>query len=46
MTKQQIFPSILMVLDVAAGLVWYSQGNIRKAVYWMCAAVLTATVTF
>ena len=46
MTRQQIFPTILMVLDVCAGAVWYANGNIRRAIYWVCAAVLTATVTF
>jgi hypothetical protein len=35
-----------MVLDVAAGAVWLSQGNVRRAIYWVCAAILTATVTF
>jgi hypothetical protein len=42
----RLFPTILMVLDVAAGAVWYCHGNTRKAIYWVCAAILTATVTF
>lgn len=42
----RVFPTILMILDVAAGIVWANQGDWRKAVYWLCAAVLTATVTW
>jgi hypothetical protein len=42
----KLFPTVLMVLDVCAGAVWFGQGNVRKAIYWLCAAILTATVTF
>ena len=46
MRHTQIFPSVLMALDIMAGLVHALDGDWRKAVYWLAAATLTATVTF
>jgi len=43
---QKLFPIILIVLDILASGVYASQGDIRRAIYWIAAAVLTATVTF
>jgi len=43
MTK--FFPIILIVLDVCAGIVYGLNGDYRRLVYWMAAAVLTITVT-
>ncbi len=42
----KLFPVVLIVLDVCAGIcyVWY--GDIRRCVYWIAAAVLTACITF
>ena len=42
----KVFPSILIILDLCASTVWYWNGDIRKGTYWMCAAILTMTVTF
>lgn len=42
----KFFPTLLMVLDVAAAIVWASNGDWRKALYWGSAAVLTFTVTW
>lgn len=44
MTK--IFPVILIVLDVTAGLVYLCHGDVRRTIYWIAAAVLTSCVTF
>ena len=44
--RTMIFPSVLMTLDIRAGLVHAWDGNWRKAIYWLAAATLTATVTF
>jgi len=44
MTK--LFPSVLIALDVAAAAVYALHGDWRRLVYWIAAAVLTATVTF
>ena len=47
MNKSQIFPLILIVLDIAAAIVYgVVDMNVRKIVYWIAAAVLTITVTF
>lgn len=46
-TKQQIFPLVLIILDIAAAIVYgVTDQDIRKVVYWVAAAVLTITVTF
>ena len=42
----KLFPTILIVLDVCASLIYLSEGNLRRFVYWTSAAVLTATVTY
>lgn len=44
MTK--IFPTILIVLDVAAACMYVTSGDWRKVVYWIAAAVLTTMVTY
>lgn len=46
MNKTQIFPTILIVLDVAAAAVYLGEGNTRKTIYWLAAAVLTSAVTY
>jgi len=43
---EKLFPTILIVLDIFAGIVYARGGDIRHAVYWLAAAVLTASVTF
>jgi hypothetical protein len=35
-----------IVLDIGAGIGYLYQKDIRKAVYWFAAAVITASVTF
>lgn len=42
----KIFPSVLIVLDLAAALVYACHGDFRLLTYWTAAAVLTATVTY
>lgn len=42
----RFFPICLIVLDVAAAVVCGVNGDVRRAVYWASAAVLTTTVTF
>lgn len=47
MSKQQIFPLVLIILDIAAAFVYgVVDMDIRKVIYWIAAAVLTITVTF
>ena len=42
----KLFPTILIALDVCASLVYLSEGDLRRFIYWTAAAVLTATVTY
>ena len=44
--RAKIFPSVLIMLDVAAAAIYMYDGDIRKTIYWMAAAVLTTTVTY
>jgi hypothetical protein len=45
MTREQILPTVLIIIDIGAALV-YIPGNWWKAGYWFSAAVLTICVTF
>jgi len=42
----RFFPSVLIVLDLFACCRWAWDGDWRRAVYWLAAAVLTTTVTW
>ena len=42
----KIFPTILIALDLGAAVVYGISGDWRKVVYWVAAAVLSASVTF
>ena len=42
----RMFPSLLIALDVAAAGVYAAHGDVRRFIYWIAAATLTATVTF
>lgn len=44
--KAYIFPCLLIALNVGAAIMYATQGNWRKVVYWVAAAVLNITVTF
>ena len=46
MRPEQIFPAILIGLDVCAAVGYAVRGGWRLAIYWAAAAVLTYTVTF
>lgn len=47
MNKTQVFPLVLILLDLAAAFVYgIVDMDVRKVVYWVAAAVLTITVTF
>lgn len=46
MRYTQILPSVLIVIDVAAALVYAFANDFKHALYWLSAATLTATVTF
>jgi len=43
---KRFFPTMLIVLDVAASARYAIDGDWRRAIYWLSAAVLTSTVTW
>lgn len=43
---EKLFPTILIVLDFCAASVYAFNGDVRHAVYWVAAGVLTICVTY
>lgn len=43
---EKLFPTVLMTLDVLAGVSYLCHGDVKRCVYWLAAATLTATVTY
>ena len=46
MRYTQLFPTILMTLDVLAAIAYGVNHKWRQVIYWLAAATLTASVTF
>ena len=46
MKYTQLFPTVLMALDVLSATAYAVNGDWRRTVYGLAAATLTATVTF
>ena len=44
--NEKIFPTVLIILDIGASMVYWSKGDWRKGVYWIAAAVLTFVITY
>lgn len=44
--KPWMFPAALIVLDVLSAVCYGCHGDWRMVIYWLSAAVLTASVTF
>lgn len=44
--KEQIFPIILIVLQIAASIPYFINGNVKRAIYWIAAGILNICVTF
>ena len=44
--NKYIFPSILILIDICAGVVYAFNGDFKKLIYWLAAAVLNICVTF
>ncbi len=42
----KFFPTLLILLDVAAAAVYAGHGDVRKVIYWVAAAALTTVVTY
>jgi len=46
MFATKIFPGIIIVLSIGAGIVYAAKGDARHAIYWFAAATLNISVTF
>lgn len=46
MKKEYIFPMLLIALNVGAAVMCFAQGDIKKSIYWIAAAILNVCVTF
>ncbi len=44
--NKYIFPVALIILDLGAAAMYGINGDVRKVIYWLAAAVLNITVTF
>ena len=42
----KIFPIALILLDIGASSVYLAHGDLKRSIYWIAAATLTACVTF
>lgn len=43
---EKVFPTVLIVADVAAAIVYLCGGNVKMTIYWLAAATLTTCVTY
>lgn len=46
MRREQIIPTVLIVIDVLAALGYIPTGEWRRVVYWLAAGTLTYVVTW
>lgn len=46
MMETKVFPTLLILLDIGASFMYFIHGDIRRAIYWVAAATLTACVTY
>jgi hypothetical protein len=44
--NEKIFPTVLMELDYLAAIPYAVKGDVKMAVYWVAAGVLTLAVTW
>ena len=44
--KTYIFPCLLIALDIGAAIMYATEHDWRKVIYWIAAAILNITVTF
>jgi len=46
MLATKIFPTIIILLSIGAGITYAVNGNARLAAYWFAAATLNIAVTY
>ena len=42
----RVLPTLLIIIDILAAIVYGAHGDYRRAIYWLAAATLTTTVTY
>jgi hypothetical protein len=43
---EKILPTIMIAINILSAIVYMSNGDYKRCIYWVAAAVLTATVTY
>ena len=43
---EKLFPNVIILLDLGASIVYICQGDYRRFVYWLAAAIITISVTY
>ena len=46
MTPEKIMPTVTMSINLIAAVVYLFSGDIPRCIYWICAGMLTLTVTY
>jgi hypothetical protein len=46
MRPDRIFPALLILMQVGAGAVYFSSGDVRKGIQFIAGAVITAALAF
>jgi len=46
MTKSQYLPTLLIVINIASAVMYGMESDIKHAVYWSSAALLTWSITW
>lgn len=46
MNRALILPVSMILLSLGSSVVYLLAGDVRRAIYWLAAAVITASVTF
>ena len=44
--NEKILPTLLIVIDIGASILYGVQGDWRRCIYWLAAATLTFVVTW
>lgn len=44
--REQILPTVLIIIDISAAFGYFPSGNWRMIIYWISAACLTFCVTY
>jgi hypothetical protein len=43
---EKLLPLVMTFLSIGASIIYFAHGDVRRAIYWIAGAVLTAAVTF